>query len=156
MTVTTPAAMLETLWAKQQIEELLYEYSFRLDMNQPEGLLELFVDDCEVVYAPNFGANGKEAYAKTLGGIGSYFKATSHHVSNVQVSLDGPDRATVKCVVYAMHRYQRERPDGIFWGQYHDEVVRVDGRWLFKRRELRAAAVENFHVKENIPLGRGV
>lgn len=47
-------------------------------------------------------ATGKGAHAKTRGSIGRYFKATSHRASDVQMSLDGPDRATVKWVVYAM------------------------------------------------------
>lgn len=156
MTDTRPPASLDQIVARTEISDLLYTYSYHLDMNHPERLLELFVEDCEVVYAPNFGARGKVAYAATLQGIGTYFKATSHHVSNVVVTFDGPDRASVRSVLYAMHRYQRERPDGIFWGQYHDEIVRENGRWLFKRRELRATAVENFHVKESLPIGRRV
>jgi hypothetical protein len=144
----------DRLVSAEQIRNLLFSYSHHLDMNEPTELIDLFVDDCEVIYAPGFGAKGKEAYAKTLEGIGTYFKATSHHVSNVVIDFKSRDAATVRSVVYAMHRYNRDRPDGIFWGQYHDEVERVGGRWLFKRRELRAAAVKDFHVKESIPIGR--
>src|SRR3546814_9056856 len=36
-----------------------------------------------VSYAPNFGATGIEAYKQTLDGIGTFFTATSHHVSGV-------------------------------------------------------------------------
>jgi len=138
----------------EEIRRLIYDYAFHLDMNHPQELADLFVEDCEVVYGPNFGAEGKAAYEKTLEGIGEFFEATSHHVSNVVIDFDGKDQARSRSILYAFHRYRRERPDGHVWGQYHDQFVRVDGKWLFKRRELRAAAVQDFHVKESVPIGR--
>jgi hypothetical protein len=70
------------------------------------------------------------------------------------VDFVSEDEATVRSVLYAWHRYTRDRPDGHVWGQYHDVMVRVDGQWRFKRRELRAAGTRDFHVKQQIPLGR--
>jgi ketosteroid isomerase-like protein len=140
--------------AAEEIRRLLYEYAFHLDMNQTDELASLFVDDCEVVYAPGFGANGVEEYRKTLEGVGTFYAATSHHVSNTVIDFVSEDEARVRSVLYAWHRYVRDRPDGHVWGQYHDTVVRVDGRWLFKRRELRVAGTKDYHVKENLPLGR--
>lgn len=145
---------MERLIAAEEIRQLIYDYAFHLDMNHPQQLADLFVDDCEVVYGPGFGAQGKDAYLKTLEGIGEFFTATSHHVSNVVVEFEGDDRATARSALYAFHRYTRDRPDGHVWGQYHDDFVKVDGRWLFKRRELRGAATTNFHVKDMIPIGR--
>ena len=114
----------------------------------------LFVDDCEVSYAPNFGAKGKAAYAETLGGIGPYFAATTHHVSNVCVDFFSKTEAHVRSVVLALHRYRKERPDGWLFGQYHDIVVKVEGRWKFKRRELRTTMTTDYHVKTFNPIGR--
>ncbi|MCZ4314860.1 nuclear transport factor 2 family protein [Comamonadaceae bacterium G21597-S1] len=153
---TTPpnSDHLQRLVDRQAIERLLYDYTFHLDMNHPLELAALFVEDCEVIYGPNFGAVGREAYAKTLEGIGSYFVCTSHHVSNVVVDFDGDDQARVRAVVYAWHRYTRERPDSHVYGQYHDIVVREAGVWRFKRRELRVAGHKDFHVKESMPIGR--
>ena len=147
-------ARVQQLVDAEEIRRLIYDYAFHLDMNHPEELANLFVEDCVVIYGPNFGAEGIEAYKKTLEGIGEYFVATSHHVSNTVIDFEGADAATARSVLYAFHRYTRERPDGHVWGQYHDEFVRVDGVWRFKRRELRAAAVQDFHVKESVPIGR--
>jgi ketosteroid isomerase-like protein len=152
MTITD--ARVDQLIAADEIQRVIYEYAFHLDMNHPDELAALFVDDCEVIYGPNFGADGIEAYKETLEGIGEFFEATSHHVSNVVVDFVSEDEATVRSVLYAWHRYTRDRPDGHVWGQYHDVMVRVDGQWRFKRRELRAAGTRNFHVKQQIPLGR--
>ena len=136
------------------IERMIFDYSYHLDMNHPDELAALFVDDCEVSYAPNFGAKGMEAYKKTLEGIGSYFTATSHHNSNIAVDFVSPTEANVRSIVIALHRYRKERPDGWLFGQYHDTVVKVDGRWKFKRRELRATMTTDYHVKAFNPIGR--
>lgn len=140
--------------AEEAIKRLIFDYAFHLDMNHPKELADLFIEDCVVVYAPNFGAVGREAYAKTLDGIGSYFVGTSHHVSNIVIDFKSENEANVRSVVYAWHRYSRERPDSHVWGQYHDFVVRVDGEWRFKRRELRTSGAKDFHVKEVMPIGR--
>lgn len=152
MTITD--SRVDQLIATDEIQRLIYDYAFHLDMNHPDELAALFVEDCEVIYGPNFGAEGIEAYKKTLEGIGEFFEATSHHVSNIVVDFVSDDEARVRSVLYAWHRYTRDRPDSHVWGQYHDEMVRVDGQWRFRRRELRAAGTRDFHVKQQIPTGR--
>jgi SnoaL-like domain len=139
----------------ERVHRLLFDYAFHLDMNHPDELAGLFTEDCYVAYGPDFGAEGREAYRETLGGIGSFFAATSHHVSNIVVDF-GTDMqtATVRSVLYAWHKYTKDRPDGHFFGQYHDELVRSEDGWRFARRELRAAGVVDFHVKKQIPIGR--
>jgi 3-phenylpropionate/cinnamic acid dioxygenase small subunit len=138
----------------RKIERMLYTYAYHLDMNHPDELAALFVDDCEVSYAPNFEAKGMEAYKQTLQGIGSYFTGTTHHVSNVVVDFVGDDRANVRSNVIAIHRYTKERPDGFLYGQYHDLVVRDGGDWKFKRRELRTTLTTDYHVRTSNPIGR--
>jgi ketosteroid isomerase-like protein len=138
----------------EEIRRLIAEYAFHLDMNHPAQLVDLFVEDCEVVYGPGFGAQGKTAYAKTLEGIGTFFQATSHHVSNVVIDFVSENEAHVRTILYAWHRYTRERPDGHLWGQYHDIIVRESTQWKFKRRELRTTGVKDFHVKTMLPIGR--
>jgi uncharacterized protein (TIGR02246 family) len=153
--MTTPdSKALRQLADREQIRDLIAQYAFHLDMNHPQELAGLFVEDCTVVYGPNFGAEGRAAYLKTLDGIGTFFQATSHHVSNIVIEFTGDDEAAVRSTLYAWHRYRKERPDGHLWGQYHDLLVRTDGGWKFKRRELRTAGAKDFHVKEMIPIGR--
>jgi hypothetical protein len=150
------SARLDRLEAMEQIQKLLFDYAFHLDMNQTEELAALFENDCSVSYGPGFGAEGLAAYRKTLEGVGSYFAATSHHVSNVVISFETPDLARVRSVLYAWHRYRRERPDGILWGQYHDLVSRKFGQWRFQKRELKTTGVTDFHTKPEYqtPIGR--
>lgn len=145
---------LEKLVEQQAIERMMFEYSYALDMNEPDTLAALFVEDCEVTYAPNFGATGMEAYKKTLEGIGTFFRGTSHHNSNIVVDFVGPTEANVRSIVLAIHRYTKERPDGILYGQYFDTVVKDGGQWKFKRRELRTTLTTDYHVRASNPIGR--
>jgi hypothetical protein len=156
MTMATAVADREVweLVEARRIERMIYDYSYHLDMNHPVEMAALFVDDCEVSYAPNFGASGIDAYKQTLDGIGTYFTGTTHHVSNIVVDFVGDDEARVRSCVIAIHRYAKERPDGFLYGQYHDVVVRDGGAWKFKRRELRTTMTTDYHVRTSNPIGR--
>lgn len=145
---------LDRIVEERAIERMMYEYSYSLDMNDPATLAALFVDDCEVSYAPRFGAKGMEAYKQTLEGIGSFFKATSHHNSNIVIDFVSPTEANVRSIVLAIHRYQKEQPDGWLFGQYFDTVVKDGGQWKFKRRELRTDFTIDYHVRAANPIGR--
>ncbi len=140
-----------------KVQKVLFDYAYHLDMNQPDELAALFVEDCYVAYGQNFGAEGRKAYRETLDGIGTFFTATSHHVSNVVLEFsDDFKSVTSRSVLYAWHSYTKEgKNDGHFFGQYHDQLVKDDeSGWQFVRRELRAAGVVDFHVKKQIPIGR--
>lgn len=145
---------LARLLDERAIERTIHDYAYFLDMNQPEKMAELFVDDCEVSYAPNFGATGIEAYKQTLDGIGTFFTATSHHVSGVTFDWVSDAEVRVRAIVLAIHRYTKERPDGILYGQYHDVVVKQDGAWKFKTRILKTTMTTDYHVRAFNPIGR--
>ena len=81
---------------------MLTGYSYHLDMNHPDELAALFVEDCEVSYAPNFGATGMEAYKKTLEGIGTFFRGTSHHNSNISIDFVNDTEASVRSTILAI------------------------------------------------------
>ncbi len=147
MTVDSTERAVQQLVDKDAIRTVLYDYAYFLDMNLTTELSGLFTEDCYIAYGPGFGAEGIEEYRKTLEGVGTFFTATSHHVSNVKIEFEDDDTAKVRSVVYAWHRYQRERPDGHVMGQYHDVLVRTAEGWRFKRRELKHAGTVDFHTK---------
>ena len=145
---------LKRLVLARQIERLISDYAYYIDQNRPDDMAALFTEDCEVSYAPNFGAKGITDYKKTLEGIGTYFKGTTHHVSNVAIDFVSDTEANVRSALISLHRYTKERPDGWLFGQYHDHVVLQNGKWKFKRRELRATLTTDYHVKTSNPIGR--
>lgn len=150
----TKMSAAERLIEEKAIERIVHDYAYFLDMNQPEKMVELFVDDCEVSYAPNFGASGIEAYKQTLDGIGTFFRATSHHVSGVVIDWVSDSEVNLRAVVLAIHRYTKDRPDGVLYGQYHDVIVKQGGLWKFKTRILKTTMTTDYHVKASNPIGR--
>jgi hypothetical protein len=145
---------LAQLLDERAIKRMLFDYAYYLDMNMPDAMAHLFVKDCEVSYAPNFGAKGLDDYKKTLDGIGTFFVATTHHVSNICVDFASSTEASVRSIVMAIHRYTKDRPDGLLYGQYHDEVVKLDGDWKFRTRTLRTTMTTDYHVRSANPIGR--
>lgn len=144
-------ATVQKLVDQDEITRLLYDYANLIDLNETDQLLALFTPDCHIAYGPDHGADGIDAYRETLQserfGVGAFFAGTSHHVSNVVIDFVDADTARVRSALYAWHKYNRERPDGVVMGQYHDIVVRTPDGWRIKRRELKHAGTENYHAK---------
>lgn len=138
---------LRELADKDDIQKVLFDYAYYLDMNMTGELASLFTDDCYVAYGPGFGATGIEEYKKTLEGVGTFFAATSHHVSNVVITFMDEDTVQCRSSLLAWHKYNRDRPDGYVFGQYHDRLVRTPTGWRFAVRELRHAGTVDFHTK---------
>jgi uncharacterized protein (TIGR02246 family) len=119
---------------KQAIHDLMAHYADRIDANDPEGAAACFADDGVGVYWQD--CIGPKAIAERLTGVLAHFHATSHHLSNVQIRLDG-DTATAQSYVYAFHRVKAdmERPMHV-WGRWVDALKKVDGQWKFAHREV--------------------
>jgi hypothetical protein len=75
-------------------------------------------------------------------------------VSNIVIDWVSDNEATLRAAVLAIHRYTKERPDGILYGQYHDVVVKQDGQWKFKKRILKTVMATDYHVRASNPIGR--
>ncbi|MGW5514433.1 nuclear transport factor 2 family protein [Nocardia africana] len=151
VTEDTLTKAVQQLVDKDAIKDVLYNYAHYLDSNMIPELTALFTEDCYIAYQPNLGAEGIDAYRATLEdekfGVGGFFAGTSHHVSNVVITFEDENTAHSRAIVYAWHKYNRERPDGIVMGQYHDILVRTPDGWKIKRRELKHAGTENYHAK---------
>lgn len=87
-------------------------------------------------------------------GLAEVFAATSHHVSNIAISFDGPDTARSVCYLYAWHRYRSGAPDGELWAQYHHDFRRMGNGWKIAKLVLRAAGTKDFHRSRMHPICR--
>ena len=119
---------------KTAITALMAHYADRIDANDPVGAAACFTEDGVGVYWQD--CVGPAAIAERLTGILAHFHATSHHLSNVQIRLDG-DTATAQSYVYAFHRVKAamDRPMHV-WGRWVDALKKVDGHWKFAHREV--------------------
>ena len=124
---------LQALADRMAITDLMARYADRIDANDPEGSSACFAEGGVGIYWGEY--QGRAAIAERLRGILRQFTATSHHLSNVLIELDG-DRATGQSYVYAFHRFAADGRFMHVWGRWVDELVRVDGDWYFARREV--------------------
>ncbi|HTY93600.1 MAG TPA: nuclear transport factor 2 family protein, partial [Steroidobacteraceae bacterium] len=59
-----------------------------------------------------------------------------HFISNIVLRIDG-DRATGRAYWFEFNDDMRDRRPYLgAYGHYEDELRRVDGRWLFTRRQI--------------------
>ena len=87
-------------------------------------------------------------------GLEQRFAATSHHVSNIQLTFEGPDHARATTYLYAWHRYRDGSPDSELWGRYHHRFERTAAGWRIAGLVLTAAGAKDFHRSELHPTGR--
>ena len=129
----TDTNKMNALYDKQAIYELMSRYADRIDANDPHGAAACFAEDGEGDYWGVY--KGRAAIAERLTGILDQFEATSHHLSNVQITLKG-DTATAQSYVYAFHRVLPDQKLMHYWGRWVDTLVRVNGEWLFQNRRV--------------------
>jgi len=115
------------------IEQLMVRYCDRIDANDPEGAAACFAEDGVGKYWGVF--RGRKEIAERLGKILQSFSATSHHISNIKIDLDG-DRATAVSYVYAFHRMAETGEATHYWGRWVDRLIKVNGQWLFAERQV--------------------
>lgn len=149
-------ATVRELLDRREIADLVYAYCFHFDRNEPELVAALFTDDAVVDYGPESETIvGAAAIGPTIAvGLARTFAATSHHVSNVRIEFDGPDRARSVAYLYAWHRYCDGSPDGELWGRYHHRFERTPAGWRISELVLRAAGAVDFHRATMHPIGR--
>jgi len=125
--------LLRTLLDERAIERLMIRYIDRIDADDPAGAAACFAEDGVGVYWGEF--RGRAAIAERLDGILARFTATSHHLTNVAPVIDG-NRASAQSYVYAFHRLAESGDFLHYWGRWVDELAKIDGEWLFTRREV--------------------
>ena len=150
------ADLFRELADRQAITDLIHAYCFHFDNNEPEAVAALFTDDATVDYGPESATIvGSATIATTIAvGLERIFAATSHHVSNIQITFEGPDQARSVTYLYAWHRYVDDSPDGELWGRYRHRFTRTGAGWRISELLLQAAGMVGFHRATMHPIGR--
>jgi ketosteroid isomerase-like protein len=124
------------------IEDLMARYLFALDFYDADAYAETFAEDGVLDWAMGL-AEGREAIrAEAAGmkaGMASVFGAETtvrHFVTNIAISVDG-DRAWTRAAWFeAYNNGPAGAPAMGTFGHYEDELARIDGAWLFRRRRI--------------------
>lgn len=150
------ADTLRELADRQAITDLIHAYCFHFDNNEPDAVAALFTDDATVDYGPESATIvGSASIAETIAvGLERTFAATSHHVSNIRITFEGPDDARSVSYLYAWHRYVDGSPDGELWGRYRHRFARTADGWRIGELLLEAAGTVEFHRATMHPIGR--
>jgi ketosteroid isomerase-like protein len=150
------AAAVSDLVDRQAITDLIHAYCYHFDRNEPVEVAALFTSDATVDYGPEAATIlGGDAIAPTISvGLEQIFAATSHHVSNIRITLESPDHARAVSYLYAWHRYVDGSPDGELWGVYRHRFARTADGWRISELVLQAAGTLDFHRSTMHPIGR--
>ncbi|MGH7090743.1 MAG: nuclear transport factor 2 family protein [Stellaceae bacterium] len=122
---------------KDAIREVLAEYCFRLDGGRFAEMAALFTEDG--TWDTAFGkAVGRAAIADLARDLrtraGNNRPRAIHLVTNIAIALNG-DHARVRSN-WTVVQNSAEGPKIGSGGSYDDEMVKRDGRWLFRYRKI--------------------
>lgn len=123
--------------AEVDIANLLADYCWYVDRLDIDAVLTLYTQDATFDLGHGRVHAGHDRLRSLYDRVQGY-AATSHHVSNSRIDADG-ETATARSGLYA-HHVRHDGSTMTLWGVYLDDLVLVDGRWLIRRRTLRAAA----------------
>jgi hypothetical protein len=131
---------LQALEDEREIRDLLIEYAQRLDGRDHKGYAALFARDGR--WSGKLGDyTGPAAIEQMLidafGPTPEGFQNLNnfHLMTNMIIRVDG-DRATAQSRITYFERSPESRPVAMLAGRYEDELVREDGRWVFKHRHV--------------------
>lgn len=133
------ATALAALQQRIRIEELLFDYCSLVDLLDIDGVVGLFTQDGVFDYGFGRVFTGREELRRLFSRLVMY-EATSHHLSNVRITVAADRTARAESVLYAYHVRSEGSEDVHLWGRYSDSLVLDGGHWRFQRRRLRAAA----------------
>lgn len=151
------ARRLRELDDRDEIVSLIHRYCRHFDANEPERVAALFAEGATIDYGPELPSvtgGPAEIEAAIAPGLRDRFAATSHHVSNVEVELEGPDAARSVSYLYAWHRYADGAPESELWGRYRHTFRRTPTGWRIASLRLEAAGTHDFHRTAMHPIGR--
>ena len=131
---------------RAQIEDLMGRYLFANDWADADAYADTFTPDAVLVHGKG-EARGREEIRHFLlqwraqlqadaEGHGLPAPRTRHSITNLVVTVDGD---TAKARAY-WTMLSTDRPDRQpyvkAFGHYEDDLVKLNGQWLFKRREI--------------------
>lgn len=134
---------MDRLEDRAAIEQQMFTYARATDWLEPENHRLVFADDC-VFASPHSGdLHGPDAVVEWMSRVLQPFEATQHLIGNITITFTGADTADAVSYVQAWHRYRdRDKPDMILWGEYHDHWARIDGVWRIRERRVKEAGFQ--------------
>ncbi|MFC1495234.1 nuclear transport factor 2 family protein [Thermodesulfobacteriota bacterium] len=129
---------------RAQIEDLQARYMFALDFGDLDTYVKTFTED-GILDIIGMKWQGREEIKKGLEGMpapegeeiqdkGPYPATGRHNITNIVIKVDG-NKATGRAYWFHYGNDNPERKATLdSYGYYEDEMVKVNGEWLFSKR----------------------
>ncbi len=134
------ASVLPSIEDRFAIQDLLFRYARAVDQRDAGELVACFSGGRVQISGPGFEILDAQ---QCVDGLSAAFEWTMHKVFNHEFHVDD---ATAKGYAYCVSTHvmnrkgQRSKLD---WHiRYEDELVKVEGRWLFHKRHLNVGLIE--------------
>jgi uncharacterized protein (TIGR02246 family) len=120
---------------EQAITRLMHVYNWSTDAQDYERLAACFTADGTFI-----GVYGTWVMRAQLDGFAAAARARArvtpsrHFISAPVIEVDGDTATAVTALLVT--RQSADGPSIGLTGEYHDDLVRVEGRWLFSRRRV--------------------
>ena len=127
--------MANVLEEKDAIRELMAQYCFHFDNGEFDDWLNLFTDDGAFDLGARGRFSGRDALRKFLKALPltNGLPMMKHCVMNSIVAVDG-DHATARSYVVVVQG--GDTPSITVAGRYSDQIVKLQGAWRFKERQV--------------------
>ena len=132
LTVATAQSARGGSYAEERalIENLQARYLFALDFKDHDRYVTTFTED-GILDVGNGAAVGREAIKAAVANM----PGGRHHITNLVLRIDG-DRATGRAAWMHTGKNAEGRMTIGGFGHYEDDLVKVNGEWLFARRRI--------------------
>ena len=148
---------------RARIEDLQARYMFALDFGDAEAYAATFAEDGILDFGMGETA-GRQAIRDLIAGMPRDDKVTEdedgaklrpaagrHNITNIVLKIDG-NRAVGRAYWFHMGNDNAERKAVLdSFGHYEDELVKVNGEWLFSRRKIYNEQVADWAAKGENP-----
>lgn len=147
---------------RAEIENLQAKYLVAMDARDSETYAETFAPDGVLVWAggtENGRAEIIEANAnwRSAGGRGgpqeTWPSRTRHVIVNQVINVHGDTADGVAYWIAFTNNTSHRQVEPLFFGHYKDEMVKLDGKWFFKRREIFNESAPNRRLRFYPELG---
>lgn len=131
---------------RAEIENLSNRYMVAVDAGDIETVMSTWAEDgvLEWVYGVE---HGKAAIRKAMSGFGGARRVeipegatsrprTRHQIINHVIDVDGDKAKTIAYWFALTNNTPQKDVQLLYFGHYEDDLVRVNGKWLFKHRRV--------------------